>query len=103
MAMLGGLWHGSSPGREAFLASPAFHPIENAIPHLAPKKVGGHVKNEMRDLRYRARLRVGTFLVARAVVVEVDERMLEHASTPFVYILSGCHNCCLPFGVPLNW
>jgi len=77
-----------SPDREAFLASPAFHPIENAIPHLAPKKVDVHMKDEMMDLRYRARLLVGAFLIARAVVVEVDERMLEHASTPFVYIPS---------------
>jgi hypothetical protein len=78
-----------NPGRDAFLASPAFYPIENAIPHLiAPKKVGGTVKDEMSNLRYRARLLGGAFHVARAIMMEVDDRMLEHARIPFVDIPS---------------
>jgi len=76
-----------NPGREAFLASPAFHPIENAIPLLVtPKKLCGSAKDKMRHLRYQARLLVGTFQVACAVIVKVNERMLEHAHTPFVDI-----------------
>ena len=78
-----------NPGRDAFLASPAFYPIENAIPHLvAPKKVGGPAKDEMSNLRYRARLLGGAFHVARSILMEVDDRMLEHARIPFVDIPS---------------